>query len=271
MSLVRIAARIALVEALRGRTLVGDNVHDSTIGAFDDRDGALVSNQSRPFIAVYSDSSMSAEAQFRTTAESGTTDFLIEFGIASTMTVTERQTGESHIVPGIPATDDNMEFSLDLIGRQVANALVDPANQWAEIWRDIASGGYREVELRRRANAEDGTRLAGHQLRIAARLMVEPQIGADLPVPFPTLFSLIADGGDAVLQARAALMQEALAGEANDWTAVQRRLGLTAGEVQALGVRPQVLTDDGEAPLLTRVTITPPGTHGEPIEVEAED
>lgn len=54
MSLIRIAARMAAVRALRGRTLVGDNVLDSQIGALDvGADGELRTEEDKPFISVY--------------------------------------------------------------------------------------------------------------------------------------------------------------------------------------------------------------------------
>lgn len=122
MSLNRIAARIAAVQALRGKTLVGDNVLDSDIGALDvQADQSLRTDQEKPFISVYCDASVNKDGGgLRGLVANGQTDFLFEAGIAATMTVTDPDTDESHVVPGIPATDAAFEFHLDMVLRQIS-------------------------------------------------------------------------------------------------------------------------------------------------------
>jgi hypothetical protein len=121
MSLVRIAARLAIVRALRGVTMAGEHVHDSLIGGIQiDADGQLNigEGEKRPFITVFTDGAKNEKPELRSFAESGMTEIVIEWGISAGMVDKDPNTGESHIVAGLVATDDAFEFTLDLIGRR---------------------------------------------------------------------------------------------------------------------------------------------------------
>lgn len=266
MSLVRIAARIALVQALKDRTQVGANVHDSLIGGIEaDENGRLnIGNgERRLFMVIYTDTAKSSGGDFRAMHEGADTDIVFEWGIAAGMVatddagapLTDPETGETQIVAGIPDTDANFEFMLDMIGRQAIDALNDPANEWADIWRDIASGGITSIERQRAASGSTGQRMAAHQMRVSAKLMDEPVRGADIPHPLPRLFGLLDGSDDSELAAKSALMQAALSGSDEPWIAAQRRLGLSATEIEALGLAPLAVTDQGEAPALQTGTL----------------
>ena len=61
----RIALRIAAVQALKGRTLVGDNVLDSRMTALDvDDDGNARTDEDRPFISLYESGAVEAPKLF---------------------------------------------------------------------------------------------------------------------------------------------------------------------------------------------------------------
>ncbi|MBN9052491.1 MAG: hypothetical protein J0H80_01660 [Rhizobiales bacterium] len=87
----RIAWRIATIEALKGRTLVGDNILDSQIGALDVAgDGTIRTEMERPFVAVYTDGAVVNERlSSRELHRCGETDLTIESGITAAMTVTD--------------------------------------------------------------------------------------------------------------------------------------------------------------------------------------
>jgi len=268
MSLVRIAARHAIVRALRGVTMAGEHVHDSLIGGIQvDADGQLNigEGEERPFIAVFTDGAKNEKPELRSFAESGTTEIVIEWGISAGMVEKDPNTGESHIVAGLVATDNAMEFTLDLIGREIADALNDPANEWAEIWRSIASGGFAKTERARTSNDRDGTRLAAHQMRITSMLMDEPGKGEDLPEPFPLLFEKLAASEDAVDNKIGAMMAAILGLSDPDWLALQRARGMTAGDLLAVGLGPVNGDEEGETPDMSTGTLVV--NDGEPIEV----
>lgn len=180
MSIGRIALRIATIEALRGNTSVGGNVLDSEIGSLDvSADESLRTNQEKPFISVYTDSTKADDLSGRRLWVNGLTELLIETGIAASMTETNQETGESTIIGGIPATDSAFELFLDVIDRETVAVLMDPDNVWSEIWRGLVNN-IAKVERRRTADAETGTRMAAHQQCIVCDILPDPVYGATI-------------------------------------------------------------------------------------------
>ncbi|MFD2814949.1 hypothetical protein ACFSYD_11910 [Paracoccus aerius] len=98
MSLCRLALRHCAVKALAGQTIVGANVTDSDFGALDlTPEGQLSTDRDRPFVLVYTDESRATETDIRSLRQNGELDFVIEYGVASAMTVIDENTGESVI------------------------------------------------------------------------------------------------------------------------------------------------------------------------------
>lgn len=235
----RIALGMATVEALKGATLVGDNVLDSEIGALDtDAAGNLVSDQQKPFISVYVEGAkLEGAAVLRALHKSGPTDLIIEIGIAATMVGVDPETLESEVIPGIPATDAAFEFYLGLVGRQVVNALSDPGSAWAEIWRGLMAGVLK-IERRRTGDASNGVRIAAHQLVITVDLLPDPVYGEPIASTsiWARFFAKLAEDESEITAAKLAALR-ALLGAPDDVSpseAQRRRLGLTLEEVRAL-------------------------------------
>lgn len=238
MSLVRIAARIAAVQALKGRTLVGQNVLDSQMGALDvDADGNLVSEQDKPFISIYADDAKvdGDDATLRSMVLNGDTDFVFEFGITSAVVSTDQDTGASLIYPGIPSTDASFEFYLDIVARQTGDALSDPENEWAEIFRKFVSQ-FSKISRARTSSAENGVRLAAQQLRVTAALRPDPVRGVELKPthPLAMFFAKATELDDPVIEAQVELMQAQLAGSSYGWQSDMRRYGMTRTEADNL-------------------------------------
>jgi hypothetical protein len=268
MSLVRIAARLAIVRALRGATTVGDHVFDSLIGGIQvDAQGRLNigEGEKRPFITVFTDGSKNEKPELRSFSEGGMTEIVIEWGISLGMVETDPETGASYIVAGLLSTDDAMEFTLDLIGREIADALNDPENEWAEIWRSIASGGFVKTERARTSNAKDGIRLAAHQMRVTSMLMDEPGKGEYLPDPFPLLFEKLAASEEASDNKIGEMMAAVLGLSDPNWLALQRERGMTNGDLLAVGLGPIEGDEERDTPDMTTGTLVV--NDGEPIEV----
>ncbi|MCF1502912.1 hypothetical protein L0F51_03915 [Afifella sp. H1R] len=265
MSLVRIAARIALVEALKGRTLVGENVRDSFVGGIDiAADGTLHLESDGPYLSVYTESAKVDDAAPRMVHLNGVVDIVLEWGVTAGMTQVDEGTGASTLVEiGIPATDANLEFLMDMVGRQIVDVLSDPDNAWAEIFRGFALQ-VRQSELKRAggAEADKGTRLAAHQMTLMVELVDDPQRGDGVPVPFVDFFAAADVSDDASIVARSALMQQQLTGTDAPWKAAQRRLGLTSRELLALGLGPLGGDAERATPAMTEGTAEIPG-HGD--------
>lgn len=176
MTLSRFALRLSAVQSLKGRTLAGDQVRNSRIGAIDiAADGSLRVNEDRVFLDVFTDDSEASGADVfpRDLHENGELALNFESGITSTMTGTN-DAGESVIVGvNVPATDDAFEATLDILDSQIQTALSDPNNEWAEVWRKLSTG-ILKVERKRAASADDGLRRAARQLRVTLRARPDP-------------------------------------------------------------------------------------------------
>lgn len=237
--LARIAIRMAAVEALKGNTLVGANVLDSEITSLDiDAGGNLVSKRKTPFITVFTEGSKSeASDEPRSLHGTGSTELIFEYAILVTQSVRD-ENDNVEVVADIPAGDAEFEFFLDIVGRQIVDALTDPDNAWAEIWRGLC---YRtgKMEIARASNAE-GQRIAAHQIKMAVDLVDDPDRGVPLEAgtPFYEFLAKLEASDDAATIAKATLMRAQITGTDEPWEAVQRRLGLTRAELLALGLGP---------------------------------
>jgi hypothetical protein len=239
MSLVRIAARIAAVEALKGRTIIGSNVLDSEIGSLQvDGDGTIRTDEDRPFLTVYTDAATTRDVDtaLRAMVVNGATEIVFEAGITAAMTETDPVTDESVVVGiGVPATDRALEFFLDMVIRQVGDTLTDPENEWAQIFQSFIIS-VSNVSRARTSNDSDGVRLGGHQLRLNVSLLADPVKGEPLK-PTSALakfFAKAATLGDAAVLAQIDMMQAQIAGEALSLELIQRRFGLISEEAGAM-------------------------------------
>lgn len=263
--LTRIALRIAVQEALRGHTLAGDNVLDSSIGAIDlDADGTARTDQDKPFLSVYTDGgAIAAGNGLMVLFGESTVELVIEAGITTAMVEQDPETGASTIlVVGLPATDAGMELSLDVMMRDVADALTDPTNEWADLVRSLL-GNVTGIERSRTGQVTNGTRLAAHELRIKAELVQDPVKGADLTgSDYERFLAALGASGKPHLLAIKANFERVLAGEVADWSQVQAELGQTNAQSVALGLQPLAIDDAGAVPELADVSIEIAGRQG---------
>jgi hypothetical protein len=246
MSLCRVALRISAVEAIKGRTLVGGNVLDTPNGALDiQADGSLRTDEEKPFIAVYTDQGKAEGVTGRSLVENGLCDVVFETGVSMAMVETDPDTGVSSLVGvGVPASDSSFEFLLDVVERQIIDALNDPDNSWAEIYRGLHDSVIK-IEFAGARNSDDGQRLAGHQKRITVRLVDEPFGGELVPdAPFSRFLDALEASGNASYVEMAATMRAVLSGSQDDLQKLRRKHGLTQDEATALGLT--ALADDGE-------------------------
>ncbi|WP_068318904.1 hypothetical protein [Polycladidibacter hongkongensis] len=237
MSITRIALRYCLVEALKGATEAGDNVEDSAIGALNVDEGGITTNKEAPFISIYTDE---AETSFSDGGlqllGSAKTDVIIEWGISSAMTETDPETGQDTSVTGIPQTDDNMEFTLDLMGRQICDALLPNSSKYAEYFQ-LLTQKAENMKRERIASDTDGLRLAAHRIVLGLELLGDPVAGdLSLPNPYPELLADMAAnaGNDASVKAR--LILQLLGGAVDDARRYQLENGRSDAELTAIGL-----------------------------------
>lgn len=216
MSLARIAIRIAAVEALKGRTLVGERVLDSQIAALEaDADGNIQIEEEAPFIAVYTDAGSTVDEDIADNLliANGETEVVFEIGITAAMMETDPETGTSTIAGvGIPSTDRNFEWFLDMTARQIADALRDENNAWAGIFRGLYYHVVK-IERLRAASEAKGLRLAGQQIRLALHIVDDPLKNDEDPekaAPFVAFLDAMEASGNAEYVTQAAMMRTAL-------------------------------------------------------------
>jgi hypothetical protein len=236
MSLARIALRLAAIEAVRGKTLVGQNVLDSQIGALDtDADGNFKTDQDAPFISVYVEGGIIEEpARSATLLRPGETDIQFEFGITAAMTETDPDTDVTTLVGmQVPATDGAFEMQLDVIDRQIVNALSDPTNEWAAIWRDLSSETTKIVR-RRTSDGGNGVRIAAHQIVISLKLLPEPAFGVviDQTSVYKRFFDKMAEIDHPYTELLVSLVQPSGASTLDVW---RRSFGLSSAHAEILG------------------------------------
>lgn len=262
MSICRTVARLCLVEAIKGQTLVGDNVRDSLIGGLDlDEAGGVVLDQKKMFIAVYSDASVAGGEGKEACGlhDNGMTMFVIEYGIAAVMFEPASEDSGERVIAGtgLVVTDDNFEFSLDLITRQINDALSDPRNVWGQIFLEMI-GEIEKVERSRVGNDSDGVKLAGQQIRITGSMLSDPPKGFDID-PESSLqrfFDLAGASDNDDLKDRAALLESVLIGSGDQLEQIQRRMSMTNRTASLLGLTP--LNADAPEAVLETATIDAP-------------
>lgn len=175
--------------------------------------------------------------------------------------VYRNEAGDKEVAAGVPATDDAFEFYLDVVGRQVVNALSDPDNAWAEIWRRL-SGSIIKIERKRTSDAT-GARIAAHQLVITLDLLPDPVFGEPVAetsvwaqflalLAMPTMVNPDHDPDspdseperiiDPVVAAKATVLLDLLGSPADPMfdKGAQRRFGLTKEEATAMLLTPLI-------------------------------
>lgn len=194
MSLTMMAIRIAAIEAIKaGGTLVGSNVLDSQISAIDlTVDGKLTSDQQRPFIAVYTDAAKASDLSSSGLRTNGNIELIFNCGVSLTMATTNKETGESQIEEGFPATDAHFEAILDVLGCQIMRSLGDPDNPWAQVFGDLCQ--LVSKEQLRSSSAADKVRLAAGQIKLQVSALADPMLNHVLAGdgPWARLMALMA-------------------------------------------------------------------------------
>lgn len=243
MGVVRQLIQVAVTEALKGRTIAGQAVHDSLIKALPQ----IMKGEVHPVVAVSIEdcTSQDGDGLFRTDASM---TLMLQLAIAKSVTVPVIE-GEDALEIG--DTDAALEASLNLLDRQWRIALSDPLNAWAELFRQLVPhvGKVSDIRL---TDPETGRKHAARIVEITIAPIAEPYPGqADMDVVRQGLAQMatIADYADL-----AAILSASLdAGVALfDWQIVQGRLLSLSAMPAMIGVG---TPDDGEEVLLTETTI----------------
>lgn len=236
MSLVSLALRIAVTEALKGRTLAEGRVVDSELAAISD----LIGDSPAPLIVVSVDDA-SGE---RDKAGLSLLDAADEIGLLFEIAIASRVTAEAIDGQGaasliaIEPNSKGLEASLDILWRQVSRALLTPIDgePWGEIVRQLILRMTR-FQMKRGGEA-DGNRVATRFYLLSVEPIAEPDFGRPAEDVWAELLAAMERTASLVEMAR--ILRAAIEQPAGlaDWRVVQARLGVSEAEVRALGIAP---------------------------------
>lgn len=229
MSLIPLALRTATIEALRGATFAGDQVFDSAIQPLDE----LVNGSPVPLITVSVDDTETRMSGLDFLMADLSLDLVIELAVA-TFIRAEAPDGGVMVEVTVPYTDDGLEWTLDLMERQIFRRLAEDA-LWPTLWRDLACKCTKRV-TRRGADSAKGAKFAARQIVLTLNPLLEPPPGGAPAIGsvFGRFLAALPAPG---LQSQAPLLRKVLIGEAlPPWDQAAAMLGISPSSAEAIGV-----------------------------------
>jgi len=241
MSLVALAMRLTLTQALLNQTLAGAGIYDSNVGDLDEliRDG-----QTRQVVVVATDQQEARLGGYGYLVGDCELDLVLEIAVAQAVRVTVDEEEAMEVI--VAQSDEGLEMSVDLIARQVFAVMQAGTSVWAELYRRLA-GKPEKLTVKRGAGWEKGVRFAARQIVITCYPLAEPELGS-APAAGTAFGDLIAALRDAPapLSRYGDLLEKVIVGEPiPDWRALQVELGLSTDAAEAVGATPLL---PGEAP-----------------------
>ena len=238
MSLVALAIRACTYLVLRGATWAGDCVYESKLEPIE----VIVQAETQPFITIAIDEA-SGEPKGHGASLLAAFDRLL---LVIELAVGVRALAEDgSTVVGVPPTDRGLEWTMDILSRQVMRALSsDPT--WGDLWRRFRMelNGVRLL----RGGAVDGERYAARQIVFDLHPVSDPDVGT-IPAGDGLWGAFIAalrglDAADPELaeyRALADLIEAEIAEPQGigSWQVAAARLGLARQSVGALGIVPE--------------------------------
>lgn len=242
MSVVRQLVQIAVVEAVRNRTLAGNDVFDSRMDTLD----SLLKGERRPLLIF---SIEEAEQEVGGQGESGLlgraarlTAF-VQAGVASGEAV--RDGNNTIIRPAIGETDAAYEATLNILDRQWRQILHDFEDPWAVLFRELVTG-VGVIKDTRASDPETGSKHAARFTQFHLNVIADPLPGDDIPECIAAGLDLLEADGDAGYAQIAGDWRALLSG-GQDWPAwrqLQSSLFASRGKLAALGHGPLEIDDE---------------------------
>lgn len=229
--LIRTALRLTATKALAGRTFAGENVQDSSIQPL----AEAIQRNPKPIIIVYTDEDdHPLQGLDLLTPTAGSVSMVFLVAMAGS---TRLDNGAYQIT--FPPTDFASELTLDILETDIKLALLDPRNDWADLWRRFALHATR-WRSQRGANEEQGARFAARQLIIDLDPLADPAGGAEPADIWAELIALVAADPDPDFAGLSDVLARAIRGRAvlTDWEREQMLLGLTRMGGWASGLPP---------------------------------
>jgi hypothetical protein len=226
MSLVALALRTIVVQALLNRTYAGERVYDSSFDPLQ----VKISDARTPLIFVYGDGGVEAVMSQEPASEmSFKHELVIEAAVANRVLDGEVDGGTVEI----QATDANSEMAIDLMQRQIRRALYASDSVWSDLYKTLVVSTDKIV-ARRGGGGPHSVRFAASQSVYTLSCLSEPDFSGDISYFWDRFLSALRD--DESLADRASLVEFALT---NDplfaWADAAARLGLSIDAASCIG------------------------------------
>lgn len=241
MSVVRQLVCVAAVEALRGRTLAGDDVYDSKIDTLPD----LLRNSNRPALIVSVEESAQGDGGQWEGGLLGRATVLTMLVQAVVVAVTEIETEDGlSLIPGIAETDAAYEATLNLLDRQWRAALHDHADDWSRVFRGLVTG-IGKISDTRAVDPQAGRKYACRFTQVSLAVVDEPLPGDPAPACIEAGLAAMEADGDAGYREVANIMRHLLIEGAPlpEWRQAQSALFVPRDAMPALGLGPIAIDD----------------------------
>lgn len=252
--IIPIALRACALRLNLNRTLAGARTYSSQIGPSD------LLEVAKPFMVITTES-MKAEVNGRAVlAGARTTDLVLEMAYAKHVIVPDPANpgGDGILITEVPATDEIMECTLDMICRQATRNLFESYRDEAvKEWQDLFSSIVNSVEVVqsvRESENGDKSRYAARQMLFRLNTINEPAFGKAQPdAVWLKFIDLIERDPEMSLLPMAGWISAAIKGnEIPEWDQGRSIDGLTPAEAHTIGLSGACLPDH-EPPRITEV------------------
>jgi hypothetical protein len=238
MSLVALAMRLTLTQALAGKTLAEDAVYDSNVV---DLDRLIEKDKTRLLITVATDEQEGTFDGLAYDIANRKIDLVIEIAAAQGVRVEIEAAGddppEEAVMAEIKASDAGLEMTVDIIARQIM-ATIQGGDGWADLFRDVA-GKPVKFTSKRGAGWEKGPRFAARQIVITYEPLFEPTFGLPPGHYWRRLIAKVTEAGGDLAQ-HGALIAKVIEGTPiPEWRQLQVDLGLSDDAARAHGAGAQ--------------------------------
>lgn len=257
MSLVALAMRLTLCEALAGETLADSAVRDSNLTELDD---LIREDETRSVITIATDEQEGTFDGMALDIAERRLDLVVEIAVRKGVRVQIQEADDSPpqeaVVADVAGTDGGLEMSVDLIARQVMQVM-QAGGAWSDLFRRFA-GKPVKFTSKRGAGWEKGFRFAARQIVFTFDPLHEPRFGRPAEGAWADLVSKL-DAAVAPLNRYAALIAKVIEGTPlPEWRHLQVDLGLSDDAARAHGAGAQ--SGPGEEPAVAS-ELTSDGDH----------
>jgi hypothetical protein len=240
------AARIALVHALRTQTSAGDRVFDSPLEPVD----ILLAPDAPalPLIAVYCGDTENEPEGLDITGATVNVEFTLQIYVPLRVAIKENDVQLELKAAGLA-------MAIDIVQRQMESALLVSDTAWSKLFRKICFGLQKVTTRPYLVQMEEGVRCALREVTFDALICPPPAWGSPLTGAYADL--------DAALRATpenapiADLIEQLVEQPAGipEWRKIQASLGATFETIKALGLTPPDAIEAETPPPLNNVTV----------------